>query len=77
LHLDHSITSLHRLTLPGPMLRLYVWRVRPPQGEQPSGPFDSDARKAVKVFLAACARKVLTILKAMMKDSQDYLKQPA
>ena len=36
-----------------------------------------DAGKPVKVAITACARKLLTILNAMMKNGQDYVKQAA
>lgn len=36
-----------------------------------------DAGKPVKVALTACARKLLTILNAMMKNGKDYVKQAA
>jgi transposase len=35
-----------------------------------------DAGKPTKVALTACARKLLTILNAMMRDGRDYVKQP-
>jgi transposase len=34
-----------------------------------------DAEKPVKVALTACAKKLLTILNAMMKNGQDYVRQ--
>ena len=33
--------------------------------------------KPIKVVLTACARKLLTILNAIMRDETDYTKQPA
>lgn len=36
-----------------------------------------DAGKPTKVALTACARKLLTILNAMMRDGRDYVKHPA
>ena len=36
-----------------------------------------DAGKPTKVALTACARKLLTILNAMMRDGKDYVKQTA
>ena len=32
--------------------------------------------KPIKVILTACARKLLTILNAMMRDETDYIQQP-
>ena len=32
--------------------------------------------KPIKVILTACARKLLTILNAMMRDGTDYIQQP-
>ena len=35
------------------------------------------AGKPIKLALTACARKLLTILNAMMKNEQNYVKQAA
>ena len=36
-----------------------------------------DAGKPLKVAITACARKLLTILNAIMKNGKDYVKQAA
>lgn len=35
-----------------------------------------DAGKPTKLAITACARKLLTILNAMLRDQKDYCKQP-